>query len=652
LKEKKYLLFFGTIGTLKGLLTIAEILYELLDKNRDLNFVLVGKEEGSQKNMIVPLLFKNAGVYKDRVFRFDKMSHSQLYPIIYRAYAVVLPSLIDNFPNACIEALAHGKIVIGTKDTGFEQLIENGKNGFLCQKDNPSELLNTIQKVLLLSTNEKLIIEKEALNSINKLSPQYIVPKLIMLYQKTIQNYNLNNGILKIEKNQEFFYSLIFRQLNDLNQIITDKQILINNILHSKSYRFGYFVIHPLVEFKQYSKQQIIRVKQGIKKRQEWYYLKRQIKFKKNNKKINLLFFIPWMVVGGADKVELDIISKLDKSIFSIHIITTCRAEHVWFHKFNESANNIWHLPEIMDTKFYSYFIKYLIIKLKINTILISNSGIGYEYLPLIKKEYPSIKVFDLLHGQGGKSENGGFPLFSSKFDKYINKRIVINNYLKKHIVENYNIKPHKISVIYNGIDIDYFNPDKVENDFLRNKFGLNHNDIIICFVGRLSEEKHPEHVIELAQLFKAEGNDRFYFFIAGGGNKYIELFQLIEKHNLNQHVFLLGELDDVRELLKDTDILYLSSEMEGLPIVVLEAMSMGVPVVASNVGGLPEMIDNGENGILVDYDSNFISNSKNAIVELLNKKKVIAQNNIKKAETIFSLEQMIKTYQKVILGN
>lgn len=652
LKEKKYLLFFGTIGTLKGLLTIAEILFELLDKNRDLNFVFVGREEDSLDKRIVQLLFKNAGIYKDRVFRFDRMAHSKLYPIIDQAYAVVLPSLIDNFPNACIEALAHGRIVIGTKDTGFEQLIENGGNGYLCEKDNPVELLNTIQKVLSLSKNEKLKIEKDAFNSINKLSPQYIVPKLILLYQKTIQNYNLNNGILKIEKGQEFFYSLIFRQLNDLNQIITDKQILINNLLHSKSYRFGYFVIHPLVEFKQYSQNLIKRVKQKIKKRLGWFYLKRQIKFNQNNKKINLLFFIPWMVVGGAEKVALDIISKLDKSVFSIHIITTNIAEHVWAYKFNDYTDNTWHLPEMMDAKFYGRFIKYLISKLKINVVFISNSSIGYEYLPVIKKKYPFIKVFDLLHGQGGKSENGGFPLFSSKFDKYINKKIVINNYLKKHIIENYNIEPHKISVIYNGIDIDYFNPDKVENDFFRNKYGLNHNNIIISFVGRLSEEKHPENVIELAQLFKAEGYDRFYFFIAGSGNKYDEIFQLIEKKNLNQHVFQLGELDDIRKLLKDTDILYLCSEMEGLPIVVLEAMSMGVPVVASNVGGLPEMIDNGENGILVDYDKNFILNSKNAILELLDKKKVIAQNNIKKADAIFSLEHMIKTYQKVILEN
>lgn len=652
LKGKKYLLFFGAIGILKGLFTISEILYELLDKNRDLYFVFIGREEGNPNNRIVQLLFKNAGIYQDRVIRFDRMTHSKLYPVIDHAYAIVLPSLIDNFPNACIEALAHGRIVVGTKDTGFEQLIEHGVNGYLCEKDNPSELLNTIQKVLSLSSVDKLKIEKEAFQSINKLSPQYIIPRLILQYQKTIHKYNLNNEISKTEKGQEYLYSLIFKQLNDLNQIFTDKQILIDNLLHSKSYRFGYFVIHPLVKFKQYSIKLVKRVAQQFKKFFGWFYLKRQIEVNENNKKINLLYFIPLMVIGGAEKVALDIISKLDKSVFSIHIITTSKAEHVWTHRFKEYADNIWHLAEMMSSKYYGSFIKYLIRKLKINTVFISNSSVGYEYLPLIKKKYPLIKAFDLLHGQGGKNDNGGFPLFSSTFDKYINTRIVINNYLKRYIIANYNIEPDKISVIYNGIDTDYFNPDKVEGDYYRNKFGLNSNDIVICFVGRLSEEKHPENVIELANLFKREGGERYHFFMAGSGDKYGEIFQLIEKYNLNQRVFLLGELDDVRKLLKDSDILYLCSEIEGLPIVVLEAMSMGVPVVASNVGGLPEMIDEGENGILVNYDSNFVLNSKNAIEGLLDKKRLIAQNNILKAKTTFSQDQMATKYQKVFLGD
>jgi glycosyltransferase involved in cell wall biosynthesis len=181
LKGKKYLLFFGSLGLLKGVGIISEILYDLLKKYHDLYFVFAGKDF-----YMLDQIKTKAGEYYERVIYINKLPHSQLYPIISHANAVVLPSRVDNFPNTCLEAMAHRKVVIGTKDTSFEQLIIDGVSGFLCEKDNPADLLRTIEKTLVLSNHEMIRIGEKAYERILKLQPEIVVAELINYYHQII----------------------------------------------------------------------------------------------------------------------------------------------------------------------------------------------------------------------------------------------------------------------------------------------------------------------------------------------------------------------------------------------------------------------------------------------------------------------------------
>lgn len=115
LSTRRYLLFFGTVGLLKGVKCLAEILEPLLSRHKDLFFVFVGKEGRYGGRPMLEYVRAQAGEHDDRVLHFDRMSHASLYPIIDHAEAVVLPSRIDNFPNACIEAMSRGKIIVGTR---------------------------------------------------------------------------------------------------------------------------------------------------------------------------------------------------------------------------------------------------------------------------------------------------------------------------------------------------------------------------------------------------------------------------------------------------------------------------------------------------------------------------------------------------------
>lgn len=193
LAGKKYLLFFGTIGLMKGCGLIAEIIHEVLEKHPDLHFAFIGKATGylGYKGIsIMDTIREKAGSHKDRVIHLERQTHDHLYPIIANAYAVLLPSKVDNFPNTCLEAMAHKRVVIGTRGTSFEQLIEDEVNGFLCDKDNDRDLLIVTEKVLSLSEADRIAIGEKAYQRIETLQPEKVVQQLVQFYRQVIEQFN------------------------------------------------------------------------------------------------------------------------------------------------------------------------------------------------------------------------------------------------------------------------------------------------------------------------------------------------------------------------------------------------------------------------------------------------------------------------------
>ena len=184
LKERDYALFFGSVGLLKGAKLIADILFSLLENHGSLFFVFVGKDTIYEGSSMMHYVRKQAGIHRNRVLYLGKMRHKQLWPIIEQARIVVLPSRIDNFPNTGIEAMAQGKITIGTAGASFEQLISDGENGFLCKIDDSRSLLDTIEKALGLSEDEKSEMSARAKKRIGQISPDIILKKLISIYEE------------------------------------------------------------------------------------------------------------------------------------------------------------------------------------------------------------------------------------------------------------------------------------------------------------------------------------------------------------------------------------------------------------------------------------------------------------------------------------
>jgi len=189
LKDRKYILFFGTLSYIKGVHVIAEIIHDFLSKYPSNYFVFIGKQSFYKKNRTFSELINEKSFdCRGRVIFIESLKHELLYPIIEKAQFVVLPSIVDNFPNTCIEAMAHKKIVIGTIGNGFEQLIDNGESGFLVQPGNAEELSITIDKIMELTNEQKQSIGENAKTRIEKLKPEIVVNELIEFYEKIIRD--------------------------------------------------------------------------------------------------------------------------------------------------------------------------------------------------------------------------------------------------------------------------------------------------------------------------------------------------------------------------------------------------------------------------------------------------------------------------------
>jgi glycosyltransferase involved in cell wall biosynthesis len=185
LKNKDYLLFFGRFQLHKGFHILAQALASILQTHSDCYAVLVGLDAStplatSMKEYARSLCSRGA----DRLIFLGQTRHRQLYPIIAGAKLVVLPSLIDNLPNACLEAMGLGKPVIGTMGTSFDEIITEGKTGFLVPAGDVEALVRKIAEAWKHSHLQE--IGEAARDKVQSFAPEKTVPELLLYYRAII----------------------------------------------------------------------------------------------------------------------------------------------------------------------------------------------------------------------------------------------------------------------------------------------------------------------------------------------------------------------------------------------------------------------------------------------------------------------------------
>ena len=240
---------------------------------------------------------------------------------------------------------------------------------------------------------------------------------------------------------------------------------------------------------------------------------------KTKSKKINVLMIIPWMVTGGADRFNLNLVQKMDKKKFSFTIITTLPSKNEWRNKFEKYAC-VYELPTFLDMKDWLSFINYIIIKNNINLIFNSNSDFGYKIMPYLKAKNPRISICDFVHMEEWYNRNGGFSRDSSGMQNVIDKTFTCNENSRKIFIDYFKRKPEEVKTIYIGVDEKKYNPEMFDREDLMRKFKYGEkfkNKIVISYVCRITEQKRPYLFLEVIKKL-AEIRDDFVTIVAGEG--------------------------------------------------------------------------------------------------------------------------------------
>jgi len=347
-----------------------------------------------------------------------------------------------------------------------------------------------------------------------------------------------------------------------------------------------------------------------------------------------IIFFIPYHHIGGAERVHLEIIKSL---------------KHKPIVFFDSSDGTI--LSKEYKENAYCFFVtnqkrkKFIINLIQICSYFLPislfgcNSGFFYKIISKINNTSNNLKTIDLTHAFSFPER--GIEITSLNSINLLDNRVVINNktfedyrllYEKNNIEKIY---LNKFIIIPNGIQIGEFISDKVLSRF---------NSFKIGFVGRNSKEKRPEVFFELINCM---GGNVSAIAIGDNFNNFKE------KYNEVNYFEGCNNPELIRKEFSEISVLIVSSSREGFPLVIMEAMELGIPVISTNVGSINEHVIDDMNGYLaVDNSENeFIKFACNKILLLSSNKELYSRlsfNAREYAVNNFSLDTFKNKYRSL----
>ena len=296
-----------------------------------------------------------------------------------------------------------------------------------------------------------------------------------------------------------------------------------------------------------------------------------------------------------------------------------------------------------------------------LNRKKILNSGVDLLYIHMPECCLPflffkSIPVIFHQHGSGNpvalsKYIYGRSFFFRNVFElilKLIYRNadwiIAIDRFCYQKAVKNGADK--KTSLLMNAIDIKKYKPNNKFRLFNRQKYRINSNQHVILFVGRVELTKGVMRLLECIPHLDTK-KINYHLFIAGEGSYLHNAKKYVIEKSFKNSVTFLGRVDHDRLPLyyNMADVLVLPSDMEGVPMVILEAIACGTPVVASRVGGIPDIVQHGLNGFLVDDLSP--ENLSKTIIEILQMEndRILISSTVQK----FSSTQFVSQFNTIV---
>lgn len=362
---------------------------------------------------------------------------------------------------------------------------------------------------------------------------------------------------------------------------------------------------------------------------------------------IKILYVNYSLDTGGIETLILELSRRIDKTRFSPAVCVF--ADNGRLHdEFAKSGIPVFVLRKAQGTDFFLPLrLAGLIKKEKFNLVHTHNQAAWFYGAPAAR-----IAGAKIIHTNHTTADYHNYHarrwhLIEWMLSLVTQRITTVAKSVADYMIQREGISPAKIEVVYNGVKTELYEPD-VDSSKKRKELALTVNNFVIGNVARLVSNKDHQTLINAFKII-AERIPEARLVIAGDGPLKNELQDLAKGLGLQDKIKLLGNRRDVPELLKTFDIFALSSLREGFPVVLLEAMAAGRPVVSSDVDGNAELIINDETGLIVPPGQpQVMAEAIEKLFKNPEKTKSMGLNGKKRVKEFFSFEIMISRYERI----
>lgn len=386
-------------------------------------------------------------------------------------------------------------------------------------------------------------------------------------------------------------------------------------------------------------------------------------KFKQAMQKIKVAYICTPIEFGGAERVSLNFFRHVNRDKFEIIPIFLIRP---WEPKplLALNAEEIGYKPIYIPvaTKLNDNYFRILRVARELFIIfrenqfdIVHSHGYFTDICSLLIAKITHIPCISTCHGFIKNNLKLKLYNFFDKVSLLFASRVIAVSDNVRDEIKYVNFFKRNVVILPNAVPVN--RKDKLTvstgSNFISD-FGRDESKITIGYVGRLSKEKGVVYLLA-ALGHDILQNNNVRLVVIGEGDEGASLHQSARELGVADRVFFLGFRDNVEELLSCIDVFVLPSLTEGTPMALLEAMAHGVPVIATNVGGVPDVIRSEYNGLLVEPKSSLaIARSINKLINNIDLRKQLSNNGMKTIEDKYGVDswcyQIEDMYQGLIM--
>jgi glycosyltransferase involved in cell wall biosynthesis len=233
----------------------------------------------------------------------------------------------------------------------------------------------------------------------------------------------------------------------------------------------------------------------------------------------------------------------------------------------------------------------------------------------------------------------------------FVSRVVAISSVIRRNVIETTPMRPERVLVIHNGVDLATFTPERGERDTARREFGYGDQDCVVGMVGRLSPGKGHEELLKAVSILHRQYSEVRALVVGGASHNeeaYAEgILRMARSLGLEGVVTFTGYRTDIPALLSATDIFAFPSHAEAFGLVLIEAMAMEKPVVSTNCDGVLDIVEDGVSGILVPPRSaEDLARALGSLVRDTERRTALARGGRARAMTAFDRERQIRSLE------